>query len=66
MMLEARSSGKCADLHSVIITGPFARSGTNWDFGTAPTGPSLIKPECSNELRTIAIRLQREFDLSGD
>jgi hypothetical protein len=63
MMREARSSRKCADLHSVAILGPLARSNTNWDFATAPTGRS---PECQNELQAIAGRLQREFDPSGD
>ena len=66
MMREAHSSGKCGGLHSVVITGPLARSAANWDFGTAPTGLSVVKPECNNELRAIASRLQREFGLSGD
>jgi hypothetical protein len=37
IMLEVRASGKCGDLESVLIVGPFDRGYANWDLGAPST-----------------------------
>ena len=66
LLSEARQSGKCTGLVDVFITGPHPERSITWGFGTAPTGRSMVSPECGIELQAIASRLQKEFDLSAE
>jgi hypothetical protein len=67
VMREAKASGKCNDLASVIIIGSFRRKYSNWDTGTASNHPNhLVSPECRIELNNIVGRLQVQYDLSAD
>jgi hypothetical protein len=34
VLKEARATGKCADLHSVIVLGPVAQGRSNWHMGS--------------------------------
>jgi hypothetical protein len=64
LLNKARGSGKCRDLASVFITGPFPDRTITWGFGTQPVGRALVSGECGSELQAIASRLQAEFDLT--
>jgi hypothetical protein len=66
VMREAKASGKCNDLQSVMILGPLDRGHSNWDFGTASNHPTnMVSAECRIELNMIVGRLQVQYDLSG-
>jgi hypothetical protein len=67
VMREVMASGKCSDLASVIILGPFDRKYSSWDVGTASNRPShLVSPACRIELNKIVGRLQVQYDLIAD
>ena len=67
MMDEARKSGKCADLISIVISGPHIGRSANWDFGEYwEHGPTIGSSACRVELQMIVGRLQQQFDLSED
>jgi len=42
VLKEARATGKCADLHSVIVLGPVAQGRSNWHIGTSSNDPNLV------------------------
>jgi len=64
---EAKASGKCNDLRSVMILGPLDRGHSNWDIGTASNHPitRAVSAECRIELKMILGRLQVQYDLSA-
>ena len=67
VMREAKASGKCNDLRSVMILGPLDRGHSNWDIGTASNHPitRAVSAECRIELNMILGRLQVQYDLSA-
>jgi hypothetical protein len=42
IMLEVRAGGKCGDLESVLIVGPFDRGYANWDLGAPLTNSTNL------------------------
>jgi hypothetical protein len=67
VMHEARASGKCGDLQSIIVLGPVDLGHSNWDIGTTSTHPTnLVSSACRLELNMIVGRLQAQYDLSDD
>ncbi len=67
IMREARDSGKCDDLESLLVVGPLDRGYANWDIGTPSThSTNLVSARCLIELNEIIVRLQTQYDLKGN
>jgi hypothetical protein len=66
VLKEAHATGKCADLHSVVVLGPVTQGRSNWHIGTSSNGPNLISAPCRMELNLIVGRLQAKYDLAGE
>ena len=66
ILKEARATGKCADLHSVVVLGPVTQGRSNWHIRTSSNGPNLVSAACRVELNLIVGRLQAKYDLAGE
>jgi len=66
ILKEAQATGKCADLHSVVVLGPVTQGRSNWHIGTSSNGPNLVSAPCRKELNLIVGRLQAKYDLAGE
>ena len=66
VLKEAHATGKCADLHSVVVLGPVTQGRSNWHIGTSSNGPNLVSAPCRMELNLIVGRLQAKYDLVGE
>jgi hypothetical protein len=67
IMQEARASGKCDDLETVLVVGPLDRGYANWDIGAPSThSTNLVSARCLIELNEIVGRLQTQYDLKGN
>ena len=64
VLKEAQATGKCADLHSVVVLGPVTQGRSNWHISTS--GPNLVSGPCRMELNLIVGRLQAKYDLDGE
>ena len=65
ILKEAHATGKCADLHSVVVLGPVTQGRSNWHIRTYLNGPNLVSAACRVELNLIVGRLQAKYDLAG-
>jgi hypothetical protein len=66
VLKEAHATGKCTDLHSVVVLGPVTQGRSNWHIGTSSNGPNLVSAPCRMELNLIVGRLQAKYDLAGE
>ena len=66
VLKEAQATGKCADLHSVVVLGPVTQGRSNWHIGTSSNGPNLVSAPCRMELNLIVGRLPAKYDLAGE
>ena len=66
VLKEAHATGKCADLHSVVMLGPVTQGRSNWHIRTSSNGPNLVSAACRVELNLIVGRLQAKYDLAGE
>ena len=66
ILKDAYATGKCADLHSVIVLGPVTQGRSNWHIGTSSNGPNAVSAPCRRELNLIVGRLQAKYDLTGE
>ena len=66
VLKKAQATGKCADLHSVVVLGPVTQGRSNWHIGTSSNGPNLVSAPCRMELNLIVGRLPAKYDLAGE
>ena len=66
VLKEAHATGKCGDLHSIVMLGPVTQGCSNWHLRTSSNGPNLVSAACRVELNLIVGRLQAKYDLAGE
>ena len=66
ILKEAHATGKCHDLHSVVVLGPVTQGRSNWHIRTSSNSPNRVSVPCRMELNLIVGRLQAKYDLAGE
>jgi hypothetical protein len=61
---NARKSGKCDDLASVVVSGPFDDRDVNWSIAgrRSKSGIEIVPGECSAALNKIVAELGQKYE----